>query len=68
MEVRDPRSGFVPPFGPPFGSENAIDRFLTHLKTARVPVVESNFSAKRIVKVQSQLEKLISQNYYLNKS
>jgi ATP-dependent RNA helicase DDX18/HAS1 len=64
MEVRDPRSGFVPPFG----SENAINRFFTHLKTARVPVVESDFSAKRIVNVQSQLGKLISQNYYLNKS
>jgi ATP-dependent RNA helicase DDX18/HAS1 len=42
--------------------------FLTHLKTARVPVVEFDFPAKKIVNVQSQLEKLISQNYYLNKS
>ena len=33
--------------------------FLAHLKTARVPVVEFN---KKIVNVQSQLEKLISQN------
>jgi ATP-dependent RNA helicase DDX18/HAS1 len=30
--------------------------------------VESDFTAKRIVNVQSQLGKLISQNYYLNKS
>jgi ATP-dependent RNA helicase DDX18/HAS1 len=42
--------------------------FLSHLKTARVPVVEFDFPAKKIVNVQSQLEKLISQNYYLNKS
>src|ERR1700712_480243 len=42
--------------------------FLTHLKTARVPVVEFDFPAKKIVNVQSQLEKLITQNYYLNKS
>ena len=41
--------------------------FLAHLKTARVPVVEFDFPAKKIVNVQSQLEKLISQNYYLNK-
>ncbi|KAK2806806.1 ATP-dependent RNA helicase [Emmonsiellopsis sp. PD_5] len=42
--------------------------FLKHLKEARVPVVEFDFPAKRIVNVQSQLEKLIGQNYYLNKS
>ncbi|KAA6414718.1 MAG: ATP-dependent RNA helicase HAS1 [Lasallia pustulata] len=42
--------------------------FLKHLKEARVPVVEFEFPAKRIVNVQSQLEKLIGQNYYLNKS
>jgi len=42
--------------------------FLTQLKEARVPVVEFEFPAKRIVNVQSQLEKLIGQNYYLNKS
>ncbi len=41
--------------------------FLRHLKEARVPVVEFDFPAKRIVNVQSQLEKLIGQNYYLNK-
>jgi ATP-dependent RNA helicase DDX18/HAS1 len=41
--------------------------FLKHLKDARVPVVEFEFPAKRIVNIQSQLEKLISQNYYLNK-
>ncbi|KAI1635636.1 P-loop containing nucleoside triphosphate hydrolase protein [Biscogniauxia mediterranea] len=42
--------------------------FLTHLKTARVPVVEYDFPAKKILNVTSQLEKLISQNYYLNQS
>lgn len=41
--------------------------FLKHLKDARVPVVEFEFPAKKIINVQSQLEKLISQNYYLNK-
>ena len=41
--------------------------FLKHLKEARVPVVEFEFPGKRIVNVQSQLEKLIGQNYYLNK-
>ncbi|KAI9039919.1 ATP-dependent RNA helicase HAS1 [Aspergillus affinis] len=42
--------------------------FLKHLKEARVPVVEFDFPANKIVNVQSQLEKLIEQNYYLNKS
>lgn len=41
--------------------------FLKHLKDARVPVVEFEFPASKIVNVQSQLEKLIGQNYYLNK-
>ncbi|CAF9930523.1 MAG: ATP-dependent RNA helicase [Alectoria fallacina] len=42
--------------------------FLRHLKEARVPLVEFEFPAKRIFNVQSQLEKLINQNYYLNKA
>ncbi|CAM1509345.1 Fc.00g030840.m01.CDS01 [Cosmosporella sp. VM-42] len=42
--------------------------FLSHLKAARVPVSEFEFPAKKILNVQSQLEKLIGQNYYLNKS
>ncbi|KAG9790880.1 ATP-dependent RNA helicase-like protein has1, partial [Aureobasidium melanogenum] len=41
---------------------------LSHLKEARVPVVEFDFPAKKLLNIQSQLEKLISQNYYLNKS
>lgn len=42
--------------------------FLGHLTAARVPVVEYSFPTKKVLNVQSQLEKLISQNYYLNKS
>ncbi|KAK5049472.1 ATP-dependent RNA helicase [Exophiala bonariae] len=42
--------------------------FLSHLKEARVPVVKFDFPAKKLVNIQSQLEKLITQNYYLNKS
>lgn len=41
--------------------------FLKHLKEARVPLVEFEFPAKRIFNIQSQLEKLIGQNYYLHK-
>ena len=32
-----------------------------------MPLVEFEFPAKRILSIQSQLEKLINQNYYLNK-
>ncbi|KAF2093646.1 ATP-dependent RNA helicase has1 [Rhizodiscina lignyota] len=42
--------------------------FLKHLKEARVPLVEFELPAKKILNIQSQLEKLIGQNYYLNKS
>ncbi|OAQ65144.1 ATP-dependent RNA helicase DDX18 [Pochonia chlamydosporia 170] len=42
--------------------------FLSHLKTARVPVVEFDFPTKHIQNVQSQLEKLIGKNYYLQQS
>ncbi|KAH9893789.1 ATP-dependent RNA helicase HAS1 [Xylariomycetidae sp. FL2044] len=42
--------------------------FLTHLKMARVPVVEYDFPQNKIANITSQLEKLISQNYYLNQS
>ncbi|KAI4127063.1 MAG: hypothetical protein LQ341_006825 [Variospora aurantia] len=42
--------------------------FLKHLKEARVPLVEFEFPSKRIMNIQPQLEKLIGQNYYLNKS
>lgn len=42
--------------------------FLSHLKAARVPVVEFEFPASKIFNIQSQLEKLIGKNYYLNQS
>jgi len=42
--------------------------FLAHLKAAKVPVVEYDFPKNKILNVQSQLEKLIGQNYYLNQS
>ncbi|ROT38766.1 ATP-dependent RNA helicase HAS1 [Sodiomyces alkalinus F11] len=42
--------------------------FLSHLKAARVPVVEFEFPASKVANIQPLLEKLISQNYYLNKS
>ncbi|KAL3957112.1 hypothetical protein ACCO45_007690 [Purpureocillium lilacinum] len=42
--------------------------FLSHLKAARVPVVEFDFPTKKILNVQSQLEKLIGKNYYLQQS
>lgn len=41
--------------------------FLSYLKEAKVPIVEYEFPMKKIVNVSSQLEKLIGQNYYLNK-
>ena len=41
--------------------------FLKHLKEARIPLVEFELPAKKILNIQSQLEKLISSNYYLNK-
>ncbi|KAK6083659.1 ATP-dependent RNA helicase HAS1 [Seiridium cupressi] len=42
--------------------------FLTHLKQSRVPISEFDFPANKIINIQSQLEKLVSQNYYLNSS
>ncbi|ATY59587.1 ATP-dependent RNA helicase DDX18 [Cordyceps militaris] len=42
--------------------------FLSHLKAARVPVVEFEFPTRKIVNVQSQLEKLIGKNFYLQQS
>ncbi len=41
---------------------------MAYLKEARVPVVEYDFPAKKVMNVQSQLEKLIGQNYYLHQS
>ncbi|KAG7009259.1 ATP-dependent RNA helicase [Physcia stellaris] len=42
--------------------------FLKHLKEARVPLEEFEFPGNKISNIQAQLEKLIGQNYYLNKS
>ena len=41
--------------------------FLSHLKEARVPLVEFEIPEKKIVDIQSQLERLIEKNYYINK-
>ncbi|KAF2719695.1 ATP-dependent RNA helicase HAS1 [Polychaeton citri CBS 116435] len=42
--------------------------FLSHLKEAKVPLVELEIPPKKILDIQSQLEMLIGKNYYLNKS
>lgn len=42
--------------------------FLRFLKEARVPLNEYQFPPGKIANVQSQLERLIEKNYYLNKS
>ncbi|KAL5731146.1 RNA helicase [Ranunculus cassubicifolius] len=43
-------------------------QFLRYLKAAKVPVKEYEFDEKKIANVQSHLEKLVANNYYLNKS
>ena len=40
--------------------------FLSHLKQARVPLVELEIPQKKISNIQSQLEMLVGKNYYLN--
>ncbi|KAL1927274.1 hypothetical protein VTP01DRAFT_3903 [Rhizomucor pusillus] len=42
--------------------------FLRYLKHAKVPLNEYQFPANKIANVQSQLEKLVEKNYYLNQS
>lgn len=42
--------------------------FLRHLKTARVSLNEFELPAAKLLNVQSQLERLIDQNYYLQQS
>ncbi|KAF2175103.1 putative ATP-dependent RNA helicase [Zopfia rhizophila CBS 207.26] len=42
--------------------------FLKLLREARVPLVEFELPANKILNIQSQLETLIGKNYYLNKS
>ncbi|GMN57950.1 hypothetical protein TIFTF001_027055 [Ficus carica] len=43
-------------------------RFLCYLKDAKIPVKEYEFSDKRLLNLQSELESLVGKNYYLNKS
>ncbi|EEF33161.1 dead box ATP-dependent RNA helicase, putative [Ricinus communis] len=43
-------------------------QFLRYLKAAKVPVKEYEFDVKKLANVQSHLEKLVANNYYLNKS
>ena len=42
--------------------------FLRYLKHAKIPLNEYQFPASKIANVQTQLEKLIEKNYYLNQS
>ena len=41
---------------------------MRYLKEAKVPLNEFSFPADRIANVQSQLEKLLANNYYLHRS
>ncbi|CAI0400793.1 unnamed protein product [Linum tenue] len=43
-------------------------QFLRYLKAAKVPVKEYEFDEKKLANVQTHLEKLVANNYYLNKS
>ncbi|KAL2923195.1 DEAD-box ATP-dependent RNA helicase 27 [Bienertia sinuspersici] len=43
-------------------------QFLGYLKSEKVPVKEYDFDTKKLANVQSHLERLVSNNYYLNKS
>lgn len=43
-------------------------QFLRYLKAAKVPVKEYEFDEKKMANVQSHLEKLVANNYYLNQS
>lgn len=42
--------------------------FLKYLKHAKIPLNEYDFPSNKIAKVQTQLEALVSKNYYLHKS
>ncbi|XP_059441273.1 DEAD-box ATP-dependent RNA helicase 27-like [Corylus avellana] len=43
-------------------------QFIRYLKAAKVPVKEYEFDQKKMANVQSHLENLVANNYYLNKS
>ena len=42
--------------------------FLSHLKAAKVPVIEYEFPPSKISNVQSQLERLVAEQYYLQQA
>jgi ATP-dependent RNA helicase DDX18/HAS1 len=42
--------------------------FLRYLKQAKVPLNEYNFPSSKLANIQTQMEKLIEKNYYLNQS
>ncbi|KAI9145086.1 P-loop containing nucleoside triphosphate hydrolase protein [Paraphysoderma sedebokerense] len=42
--------------------------FLRYLKQSKIPLNEFQFPTSKIANVQNQLEKLVSKNYYLNRS
>ncbi|KAM5571067.1 DEAD-box ATP-dependent RNA helicase 51 [Rosa sericea] len=43
-------------------------QFLRYLREAKVPVKEYEFNEKKLKNVQSQLEKLVANNYHLNRA
>nr|XP_010910077.1 DEAD-box ATP-dependent RNA helicase 27 [Elaeis guineensis] len=43
-------------------------QFLCYLKEAKVPVKEYEFNEKKVPNLQSHLEKIVGENYYLNQS
>ncbi|XP_008777265.1 DEAD-box ATP-dependent RNA helicase 27-like [Phoenix dactylifera] len=43
-------------------------QFLRYLKEAKVPVKEYEFNEKKVPNLQSHLEKIVGENYYLNQS
>ncbi|KAL2923347.1 DEAD-box ATP-dependent RNA helicase 51, partial [Bienertia sinuspersici] len=43
-------------------------QFLCYLKSEKIPVKEYDYDIKKLPNVQSHLERLVSNNYYLNKS
>ncbi|XP_073005891.1 DEAD-box ATP-dependent RNA helicase 27-like [Typha latifolia] len=43
-------------------------QFLSYLKEAKVPVKEYEFNEKKVANLQSHLEKIVGENYYLGQS
>ncbi|KAF4535381.1 ATP-dependent RNA helicase has1 [Lasiodiplodia theobromae] len=67
-----PAVDWVIQLDPPDDARSFIHRaglgFIKVLREARVELTEFDFPEKKLLNIQSQLEKLISSNYYLNKS